>query len=1473
MATAYERYLKDKDKEIELQTFPGELRDIEDAKKLLLKAVEEGTEPKKPVKTFSLPDPESVLSLYYRLNPTERLGAALTGQEDPLVQVRKKQKELPEKDYISGLDEIVKGVDKGLYNLQHSTANLLLSGIDFAADTDLLSKLEKATEIEDPGDVESIRGKVTEVLTQYGAPGTVITKLVGRLKPILKMKRAANAVKGGKLRKVSQIATRATEGATIVGATDFIAAEPGRQSFFFEPEDTSGLSGREKAAAEFRNKIKYGAEGTLVGGGFPILGKFTQLGYKYGLSPLLANRFGIGAAQLGAKGINLGIKPFELILGSQLAKPITTRASKLLYEGGRLALTKAINPLIVSAIAKKGIYKLPPFETWRLKSVTSPKPVERAVKTFDNFLSLFRSYGKAPKDIEGVSEAVNLYVRSRAKRFDKIYTGLERKAYDLAKGFEKQYNNGFTDVPTQKYYLNQVTEFLLNQRKLSDLPLELRQLSNDLKNQVILQRKEFIKSLPKGPKADELAKQLVKTDVSDIQKYLVRSFQIFRNENYVPPKEIFDEAKEYVLKNIILKSPRLKDSARVNNPDLKAEEAYGLLAESTINEILRLGRVEGKTPIKALREIGSKSLRNEKYKFLQSGEELPQAIQKLLGKEKDLKASILNTTGEMIATMANKRAADKIAASGLKNKWIFNSYDEALAAGVTDAVEINKVARLGNTMQSTLEGKFAAPEYVQGFAGETGALNKMMQNAIYRSVIGGKATVQMGKTLYSPQTQVRNVTSAAFFALMQGHVGHNASVTNAMKITLDDIFKAGQKGINELEFNEYVEKLVRLGVWDENVVASELKAIMDAIKNNTINTTDKLMDKLFKMAPTDKVAKLYAGGDNLWKQYGYEYGKSQLSMAFKSIDEVAEWWNHMTGTKFNLTNPITGARKTLDDALDEASAYLLRNTYPTYSKVPPIIQNLRMFPLGNFVSFPAEILRTGANTMFIGLREMQHANPVIRQMGVRRMMGAIMTSYALGKGITELTQVLTNTTSAQWDAYKRSAAAPWNKNSNLLAIQGWENGESKAVNFSYFSPYDSLWAPFSAAIAQAEKQNLNPQETEAFVLNMMFSEGGPVFTFLSPFITEPLGADRIIDVTTRAGKKKEGGSVYTESDDLTAKFYKSFKHVLDGVQPGFIVSGSKIKNALEKDLSGGGKPVNLQDELLALFAGIRVINIDAKKDLGYAAATTNRLLRAVDEKENFYTSKDFVNKAPSQLVDTFVDMQEEAFRLQKDMYITIKDLQLLDLSKSKISTILKESGMNQQLVNNLLAGRFTPVNYSKPRFEKKIKEVKAAMNKLSEDSELYDYFTNRSFLFPQVQLDKVKGKYNGKKFFEETYNEETKELEGGYYPEKDSYKLNKDGTLQYDDKGNPIPERGFLGQTIEKTLDVIKELPSRFILPTSDLFSKAPEKPLPNTPMPNQQVVQTAQAPSIMNQGLTATENALLSEEEKAIKLRQRGLA
>jgi len=1458
--TAYDRYLKDQSDQGNLQEREGVINNLDELRESIQNVVVDTTKPKKPVKWFAeSADPGAVLNLYYTLNPTARLTQSILGGEDPKESIKKLKVE--EKDYISGLDEIAKGIDGGLYDLAHGMGSLLFTGTDLIANTDLLSDFEKLMEEKEPDRPETWRGDLTSLLVQYGTPGVGVQKILSRIPAVVKMKKAANAVKGGKARKISQVATRSAEGLALVGVTDFLASEPGRDSLFVKPENTDSLTGRKKAAAEFRNKIKYGVEGAIVGGGFPIVGKFTQLGYKYGLAPVVK-----GTAKIGTKVADKTfVRPIELLLGSRLAAPLTTTIAKGTRSATKYTLTNVLAPVVVSGMSRKIVKQLPAFDDWRLKSITSPNVVDRNIKKLDNFLSVFRSYGKQPKDIEGVSESIALYIKGRARKLDRTYEGLEKTSYNLAKKFEDQHNKATTSPPMQKYFLDQVDEFLKGQRKLDDLPTELKNGAKDLSSDIKKIMTQFKKVLPKGKQADGLAEELATLEINNINKYLVRSFQTFKNPEFMPPQEDMKKGIEYIVEKVIKKTPTLKTSAKNTFKDLKPEEAYRESAKMHIEDILRTGKAEGKSPLTQLRQIGTKILQDDQYRYLKTGEELPAAIKNLLGPERDLKSSVAYTTSEAIASMANKRAADAVAESGLKNGWLFNSLEDARNAGFIGAQQIKEIPRLG-IMKSQLQDLYTSPEYVKMFQGVGNTLDKLVQMAVYRHALQAKVGVQIGKTLYSPQTQVRNVTSASFFSLMNGHIGNRASVTDAMRMTARDIFKAGSNKIDEVEFNDYVEKLVRLGVWDENVVAAELKSVLQNLKDGSINTTDKLFDRLMKMAPTDKVARLYAGGDNLWKQYGWEYGKSQLNQALKNIDEVAEWFKYM-GKEFDSIDIVTGVKKTYDDAIDEASAYLLRNTYPTYSKVPPIIQEMRKLPLGNFISFPAEILRTGVNIMNIGLKEAAHPNKAIRQMGLRRLTGAFLTSYAIGKGVTETAQFLTNSTESQWDAYKRSSAAPWDKNSNLIAIKGWKNGVSAAVNFSYFSPYDSLYKPFEAAIAQAQAQNLNPQETEAFVMDLMFGERGPVKEFIQPFISEPLGFDRFIDVTTRQGRKKQGGSVYTQSDDLSDKFIKSLLHVAQGVKPGVLTSGEKIAGALEKDLTKGGKPINLQDELLALFSGTRIIRIDAKKDLKYFTSSMNRLLRSVDETEGFYSVENFSSKTPTDTTNQFDQMQQEALRIQKDMYIRIKDLELLDISRSKIYEIMKSSGTPRTTINNLLSGRFTPINYSKIRFENKVKAVKNQMKKLGEGSIFY-YSANRNFLYPQRELEKIKGEYMGKKFFEEIYNEETKEYVGGYYPDREKYQTDDKGNLKYDNQGDPMLEEGFIKRQIRKIPGAIKDL----VLPGAPGVSM--NTPL-NTPGVNPSNFNTASMDqgAIGTTGLTSTEQALLSPEEQAIRLRQRGQA
>ena len=71
-------------------------------------------------------------------------------------------------------------------------------------------------------------------------------------------------------------------------------------------------------------------------------------------------------------------------------------------------------------------------------------------------------------------------------------------------------------------------------------------------------------------------------------------------------------------------------------------------------DILRTGKAEGKSPLTQLKEIGTRILQNDKFKFLKTGEELPDAIKNLLGPERNLKASVAYTTAEAIPLWLTK---------------------------------------------------------------------------------------------------------------------------------------------------------------------------------------------------------------------------------------------------------------------------------------------------------------------------------------------------------------------------------------------------------------------------------------------------------------------------------------------------------------------------------------------------------------------------------------------------------------------------------------------------------------------------------------------------------------------------------------------------------------------------------------------------------------------------------------------------
>ena len=124
--TAYERFLKDPDKEeaVNIDIKDQKPLDLVQVKKRIQDELATQSEPKKPVKWLAMPAPKSILELYNTLSPNSYVGQAITAMTKGKVNMTSMEdiKALPdakapsfkinneeitqERDYTTGLDEI-----------------------------------------------------------------------------------------------------------------------------------------------------------------------------------------------------------------------------------------------------------------------------------------------------------------------------------------------------------------------------------------------------------------------------------------------------------------------------------------------------------------------------------------------------------------------------------------------------------------------------------------------------------------------------------------------------------------------------------------------------------------------------------------------------------------------------------------------------------------------------------------------------------------------------------------------------------------------------------------------------------------------------------------------------------------------------------------------------------------------------------------------------------------------------------------------------------------------------------------------------------------------------------------------------------------------------------------------------------------------------------------------------------------------
>ena len=1307
-----------------------------------------------------------------------------------------------EKDYIDFFEDIEKATLSGVDKLSYAISDLVTSGIDTTLgrlpekNTRFNERLTKVYEQNKMKEPETLTGKVTEVLTQYGVPGAAGFKILNRVKKLATLQKAKKAT-------ASYIGTTATnilaKSGTMGGAfaiTDFVASEPGRANLFLKEEDTENLSGTDLAAARFRNRLRFGAEGAAIGGVFSLIGKPAAVVGKYGVvKPVgLGLKYGVGPVFTGA----------SWLLSKD--KVILPNVSKALREGSTYSLEKIMNPILRRDFSFE---QLPPFKKWQMFSVNDASPLKARLKKLDNVLSWFRSIGDKTGQQFTLTSRAAREIKARARTIEKYLESIEVKAYALAKGFKNQHNTKTVSPSSEKHYLDQVLSYLKGDIRLDRLPSLVRDSSKNLKIELTKIKKVFGDMLPESELKDYILK--------NVNTYMRKSFAIFTDPTYRPDKKVMEGAVKY-MSNLIKNNNDLRKAALGEFTGFKPEAAIKKYAESLTKKMLHEGKTNSGDPLAVLSRIAKTNLRLKD--IVRTGEELPDAIKRLLGEENNLKASVLTTASHAITQSTNKKLFDRLAALGIKEGWLFKDEARANARGILDAEKIKHVPGLG-FLGSRLDRYFASRQVAEAFRGTPGRLDNLIQSDAYRAILQLKVATQFGKTVLSPATQVRNVTSASLFPLANGHIGGGASVTEAFKMVADDIFGAG-KVIDEQKLIQNIEDKIRRGVIDENIVASELGAVLKDIKKGSINSLDGLYNKLTNGKFMKTSTRIYAGGDNLWKWFGDEYVQSQMRSTYRTLPQLKAWFKEIQGQDFIARDLFSNKLKTYDDAIKEAASWYIRNTYPTYSKVPEAIKAIRKLPFGNFVSFPAEMMRTTYNITNIAAKEISSSNPLLRQMGYRRMMGAYTVLGGAGTAAINLASELTGVTLDEIEAYKSSFAADWNKNATILPLDKWIKGKGKAINFSYFSPYDVVQKPVEAFMRAHHEGKMSNQDIDDMWMSIASETLGEIF---NSFVSEPIGYERILDTLPRGkfgrgGQKKAGGFVYSDTDSPGDKVSKSFAHFIQGIEPGALTTARKIAGGIEGELKPGGEPYSLRDEALALFSGIRIINVDTPRTMNYKMTDFRRNKLSVTKAESFYSLRNALDRGPNELQQEFRNIQDEMFRVQQEFHYVLQDAQKLGLTKRDLRKILMKRDFSGREISALLRGKFTPFKASEKLMQKRVRDAKKAYP---------DEKIESSFFYPRREFYKIMREYRNK-------------------------------SLKYQiPRPEPVSE-----------FQVPKPILS---LPTNTRqVASVQTPPLPATPPVNPQLV-AANNPVIPQTGLTRTETALLSPSEQAMRLRSRGQA
>tara|TARA_R110000824_G_scaffold383952_1_gene577711 strand:+ start:992 stop:5134 length:4143 start_codon:yes stop_codon:yes gene_type:complete len=1354
------------------------------------------------------------------------------------------------------------GLASGIIKIPEGIVSLGAELIDLGADSDTAADVEeffdKINIFEETAEERTI-GKLTQAITQIAVPGGIGFKVANKAArklttKALKAKRAKlyknpkdpNFREG--LKKVNELNKRAkyprfaaavtggAAGETLVVDTDEIGTFGDMFDGPTSLDRDEGAGGSEDASRKLMNRFKFGSESLLI-------------------TPFA---FGVGAS----------------------AKALAKRGKDLAYSSSKFE--RFIDKYIRAPFSPRGDLPEEVFRSEVIKQGLKNKDAHRAKEIIGNITRVV----------------------------DRIFPVAQEAADKTIKGSKSK-------------FMKDVNEILLegdigtgiDQKKLKKLidTLEVKDISKDSQDLLVdaldAGRKEFNNLLEILQQTSKGAGKGAQTELKDLFKkrlegFVGNTFKIFQHKsnifNFFSKYKPTDEVKKSAI-NVFRAGGRRTEQESRDIVDQILKQAEGMNKPKQLPDFKYTSKsMEGgklKTEVIGLSENAAGTRAEKK------------ALRELFGEIKDPRFTLFNGMTNLSSLARTSAYLGELQAKNLAVQakggrgffWDSKAIGELAVDAKNSGVElvpmrevlgeIDSIKNIVNPLTDTYttreigEGIKAANDVMSALQGFVRGQKKNMSSAektvswFYRNLLlFPKGVSQMAKTIFSIPTHLRNFFSAGAFTAANGILFEGLSNPKLLKeafqqgLDVSGLLSKGSLkiGKNSARANAAYNDMLELGLAQSQVQMGDMIALLkDAGGGERMLNLDTILGRFFNKFK--KVGEFlqgkYMAEDETFKITNFvvelnRIVKANAKRAGMSVDDFKK------GLKQEIGKDGVPIRNNNLWKLKKEAAEIVQNTVPNYAFVGQAVKTARLLPIGNFMSFPSEIIRTSTNIARQGIKEMTHSRPTVgtnigylvfdKQLGrlvkndalangtwgtgFKRMTGMAATLTGIPIAVTEGAKALYDVTEEEIDAMRRFVPE-WSKNSTLVPIKD-DDGELRYIDFSHSNAYDLMARPFRTIMNGIQEGEQDGDTLlEGFVNGTMEASG----EIMNPFISESIWTEAMADLYVRGGRTEEGRELYTDQTPIGDKMSIQFMHLGKALAPSY-KQFQRLGQASFGTPDKTGEILDIGPEL-AGFMGLRPIKIDPLRTMTFKIAGYQRGIRNARREftGGFFGLLKGGPVSEEDIIERYITSNKARFKVQQEMFKNINAAETLGESEIDLRKVFTERQVSPKNFNKLSRGEFEPY-YPSVDIRRKFREI---ANNIDRD----DPFASAS--------------------------EDLRELKEGF---KD---LNFGERFQtFSTGGSAKSQLAFNG--LESVMPILTEirnemnglsLEDEFDIKLTDYVAVDEEiitPPLPTTPMPiinqPQPAMPTNRSQNIQGKdpitNLTRTEEALLSPMEKVIASR-----